>query len=506
MAVVAVLDCGTGSIRAVVAEVKSSTEVVVLDTFSREVDLRSVFQRGGFGRREMDQIIATVQDIDTALHAYEPEMIRAVATSAWRSASNAEIVIERLRQECSFTVEVIDGGEEARLYYEAFNRLLASEQVSALQGDAIMADLGSGGTMISLISGGKLVQSFEEHFGVLRLINDFKNLKDSIDFLQALDRYAHGAATMMITRLQRRRVKHLIVTGDEIRRLVRILNPDAQGRIPEMHVSALRGWYERCQERSLVSLTEDLSLTLDEVVATLIGASLVCYLCESLDADKVRVPQLSLRDGLIADFMPDAQGPHHLNRTHLLAAARQLARKFHSNIPYAKNTAVLAGQLFDQTKELHRLAKRERALLEFAAWVHDIGSYINVRSRHKHTYYIMKSVDVAGLTELEREVVAQVARYHRRSVPHEGHSEFTALPQRERVVVRYLAALLRIAYALDVERKQRITSLHCQFTAGALILRVERRQVTLERWSLQRRSGLFSEVFGLDVKILPMEA
>ena len=173
---------------------------------------------------------------------------------------------------------------------------------------------------------------------------------------------------------------------------------------------------------------------------------------------------------------------------------------------YSANTASLAAQLFDQTAELHQLGERERVLLEFAALVHDIGAFVNVRSRHKHTFYLIESADIAGLTLLEKSVVAHVARYHRRASPGATHDEYMALPRRQRVTVRVLSALLRLAYALDVERAQR-NSFGIVFNnrQRTFYLHVDRRQIALERWSMIDKSSLFREVFGLDVVLMPRE-
>ena len=217
------------------------------------------------------------------------------------------------------------------------------------------------------------------------------------------------------------------------------------------------------------------------------------------------VPQFTLRDGLLAELLPGAHGPHYLDASHLLAEARQLVERFGGNLAYAENTASLAVQIFDQTRQLHHLGERERMLLEFSALVHDLGSYINVRNRHKHTMYLIQSVDIAGLTRIEKEMVANIARYHRKSPPEPHHDDFTRLPRRERVVVSYLAALLRLGYGLDVERCQRIRKVRVSVDGGRLLLHVDRRQIALESWSVAGKAAMFNDVFGLIPVVVPRE-
>ena len=233
------------------------------------------------------------------------------------------------------------------------------------------------------------------------------------------------------------------------------------------------------------------------------AACLMRHLGETVKAERILVPHFTLRDGLLADLLPGAHGAHHLDDDHLLAEARQLVTRYGANLAYCENTAELAVQIFDQTRDLHGLGERERVLLQFSALVHDVGSFINVRNRHKHTMYIVQAADIAGLTREEQDMVANVARYHRKSPPEPHHAEFMALERRHRVVVAYLAAILRLAYGLDVERSQRIKRVRCTVDGLRLLLKVDRRQIALERWSIAGKASLFREVFGLDVIVVP---
>jgi exopolyphosphatase / guanosine-5'-triphosphate,3'-diphosphate pyrophosphatase len=232
---------------------------------------------------------------------------------------------------------------------------------------------------------------------------------------------------------------------------------------------------------------------------------LLKHLSAEIASGKILVPYLTLRDGLIADQLPGAHGSYYLSADDLMAEGMQLVIRYGGNQDYANNTAALATQIFDQTVSLHGLGERERSLLSFSALVHDIGSYINVRNRHKHTMYIIQSADIAGLSAIEKEMVANVARYHRKSQPESHHLEFQSLPRGKRVVVSYLAAILRLAYGLDVERTQRIKKVRCEVSKGRLLMHVDRRQIALERWSLASKANMFEEVFGLQVAVVARE-
>nr|MBA2482284.1 HD domain-containing protein [Planctomycetota bacterium] len=339
----------------------------------------------------------------------------------------------------------------------------------------------------------------------IRLYEQFRELKDSTDFAITIDRYALGAAHMLLGRLPEGTVKHLVVTGGEVRKLVTLLVPESLGLLETLDPVVVNQWFERMQTATPQQRAEACGTDVFGAARLLPAASLIRHLCAISGADHVLVPQLTLRDGLLADLLPGAHGPHYLDAQHLLAEARQLVMRYGGNDDYANNTASLAVQIFDQTRDLHALGERERTLLEFSALVHDIGAYINVRERHKHSMYIILAADIAGLTADEQHIVAHIARYHRRASPQGHHRDFQALPRRSRVVVSYLASILRLAYGLDVERTQRIKKVRCEVSREHLLLHVDRRQIALERWSIDGKKGMFVETFGLNVKVVPRE-
>lgn len=500
---VAVIDCGTSSVRAFLAEINGD-EQRILEDLVYPVELTAGFTGGKLNREAMDAVVQAFVGITTAAAAYRITKIRAVATSALREANNSDVLIERIRTRFGIDLDVIDGGETARLYYSALRALCDKADLS-LHGNTLLIDIGAGSTCIGLIRSGKLVHSVDEHFGTIRLYDQFKELSDSIDFSVTIDRFAIGAARMMLVRLPSQTVTNLVVTGGEVRKLVQLLHAETGELMESLDPKQLEAWWQEISPLTPLARAERCGLDLFAAARLLPAAALIRHLCKESGAKKVSVPQVTLRDGLLADFLPGTEGAHHLDASHLIAEAKQLVARYGGNLEYAQNTASLAMQLFDQTHELHGLGERERTLLEFSSLVHDLGSYINVRNRHKHTMYIIQSADIAGLSQNEQDLVANIARYHRKSPPEPHHGEFTDLPRHDRVVVAYLASMLRIAYALDVERSQRVRRIRIKVDGRRLLIRVDRRQIALERWSVASKAGLFEEVFGLEVVVVPRE-
>jgi exopolyphosphatase/guanosine-5'-triphosphate,3'-diphosphate pyrophosphatase len=500
---VAVIDCGTSAVRALLVEVRADGPRT-LEDIVRPVDLGVGLTGGKLPHEIMAEVVDAVAGIRSAMSAYGISQVRAVATSGVRESANGDVLIERVRAATGIELEPIDGAEEARLYFAGLD-LLLRRTGGAFSANALVVEIGGGGTVLGLVADGKLVRSSDEHYGTVRVIERFAGMRDSVDYAVSVDRDAQGAARMMLLRYPVAAIGAVYANGGDVRRLLAQIRPGAEGPLEGLSATAIRRWYAEMRGLSHRARAERCGC--DERAADLLlpAAALLANTLAITGRDEVLVPRTTLRDGLLADLLPGALGPHHLDRDHLVAEARALVQRFGGDLPYAENTASMAVQIFDQTAALHGLKQRERALLEFAALVHDIGSYINVRERHKHTLYILDHSDIAGLTAAEKRMVGQIARYHRRSQPQPHHQPFQALDRREKVVVAQLASILRIAYALDVERSQRIRRLRCELAPGRLLIRVDRRQIALERNAIEDKKRMFEETFGLRVDVIPRQ-
>jgi exopolyphosphatase/guanosine-5'-triphosphate,3'-diphosphate pyrophosphatase len=151
---------------------------------------------------------------------------------------------------------------------------------------------------------------------------------------------------------------------------------------------------------------------------------------------------------------------------------------------------------------LHRLGQKEREWLEYAAVLHDIGYLINERQHHKHAYYLIKNSDLAGFTADEIDIVANVARYHRRSVPLKKHEAFTELSDSHQRTVRTLASLLRIADALDRSHFSVVDTLDVKLGDAVTIKLHVTGDAELETWAARSRADLFEQVFHRRVRFI----
>jgi len=137
-----------------------------------------------------------------------------------------------------------------------------------------------------------------------------------------------------------------------------------------------------------------------------------------------------------------------------------------------------------------------------AAILHEVGTYVSPRAHHKHSEYIILNSEIFGLDRLDVTIVALVARYHRHSGPRLEHTIYGGLSTEERIRVCKLAALLRVADALERTHVQRVSQLEIRQEAGKLRLRLPGlADAAVERLAMTSKADLFEQVFGLGVVI-----
>ena len=168
---------------------------------------------------------------------------------------------------------------------------------------------------------------------------------------------------------------------------------------------------------------------------------------------------------------------------------RQLVARFVAQAPHRIR--------FDELADLHRLPAAVRPFLEAAALLHDVGNAVSYQKHHRHTQYLIQNSDIPGLADRERDLVARVARFHRRSPPDLDHAAMDGLSLAEARLVRKLATLLRMADALDRSHHQPVASIRTRRVGHDVVLRLgARAPVGLELWDVRHEASLFRKVFG----------
>jgi exopolyphosphatase/guanosine-5'-triphosphate,3'-diphosphate pyrophosphatase len=503
---VAVLDMGATAIRLVIAEIGTDRHPRIVEEASRGVQIgRDTFSGSGVIRpRTADAAFAALEGFRQIMDGYGVTDVRAVATSAVREARNGDLFLDRVHARSAIEFEIINEAEEARLLYIAVRDAL--KRHPAIKGAwTLLAEVGGGSTNLTLLRYGQPVRSGVYALGAVRL-------RQRLD----LRRYAHELQVAILKRvianvideirveMPLHKVTQMVGIGGDMRLAASHIHAqestELAREIPRDALLAFSSEVEKLDDESLVS-----RFRLPAAEADTLMPSMLIYatLFTETAARRLIVTEASLRSGALIDLAePEAPIAAEDFEHQVLASAEALGNRFRFDRDHGRHVSLLATRLFDETREEHRLSSRERLLLQTASLLHDVGIHVGLRSHHKHSQYLLSAAQIFGLSTDETAVVANVARYHRGNLPQRSHLPYVELDQHERLLVNKLAALLRIANALDAEHLQKVRDIRLVKGEKAWVLElVPSGDVTMEQLAASARTDLFVEVFGHELLV-----
>ena len=496
---------GASAIRLVVAEISPGRPIRIIEEASRGVQLgRDTFSTGSIRPRTIDAALRALEGFRQIMDRYDVRHVRAVATSAVREARNGETFLDRIRGRTAIAFDIINEAEESRLVYLAVHDALRSH--AAFAGAwTLLAEVGGGSTSLTLLHEGLPNRSGVYALGAVRLRQQLDLRRLTHDLQTALlKRYIMNVIDEIRLEIPLQRITHVVAIGGDVRFAAAQIQggegSDSAREIGRDVFLAFCDEVERLDEESVVD-----RFRLPAVEAETLVPALLVYrtLLSETAAESLVVSDASLRVGVLLDLVEsdERRGTGNFERQ-VLASAEAVGQRYRFDRAHGHHVATLATRLFDDLRDEHGLAERERLLLQTAGLLHDIGIYVSLRSHHKHSQYLLTASQIFGLSDEETAIVSNIARYHRRGMPQRSHLPYIALDRQDRMIVNKLAAILRVANALDAEHLQKVRDLHVVRSEKAWVLELEGTgDLTMEQMAATARSDMFVEVFGRQLVI-----
>lgn len=505
---IAAIDIGSNAVRMVIAQVEPDGRIEVLERFQRAVRFgQDVFRQGRLGSRSMRAAVAIVRDYAQRLRSLDARRVRAVVTSTGREASNADTLLDRIFMATGLHVEIIDTSEESRLIVSAVCEALG-ELLDTQQGDALVADVGGGSTLLTVLRHGEIAASQSLRLGSIRLQETLSANDETPK--RSVELYRRQIAKEMLAPqrdLSLETIDRFVAVGGDARFAAKQIG--CQGDSPDAVEIRRKPFDElvaRCERMTAEELSSRYGISFAEAETLNPALQIYQILWRKTRAETMIVSNVSMRDGLLLEMARDATGQEDVVlQENIVQSALSLAHKYQVDVAHAELVAELAVRLFDELKADHGLKSRCRILLRVAAILHEVGGFVSNRSHHKHSYYLILNSEVFGLSREERRIVAHVARYHRRSTPKPIHTDYMVLPRSMRIVINKLAALLRVADALARGRIQRAEDMKMERCGDELVVYVAGDgDLFLEQRAITAKGNLFEEIYGLRVRLEPM--
>lgn len=498
---VAVIDIGTSAIRMVVAEIDPKTRIRYLENLQKPVRFgKDVFTKGRISVEVMREAVEILKNFKYVIDSYGVSKIQAIATSAVREADNRENFINQVFVRTGIDVEVIEGPEENRLELTAVEDALDGK-INLEKKNCLIIEVGSGSTEMIILNQGEVEVTRTLSIGSIRLPEEALSEKSEPAVVQRmLKRNIHETAVSAAKEFNFDKLDTFIALGGEMRFVAhQIIDP-----ISEKFAVLPKKDFVSVVNKILKKTPEDISQDygIPYAQAETLYVTFLFYLdfLNATRAEEVIVPMVSIRDGLLLEL---EQLFSKNKRTdvakQVISSARHLGAKYKYDKNHAACVTSIALKLFDLLKEDHGLGSKERLLLEVSGILHDIGTYISPAGHHKHALYLVNASEIFGLRKAEKEIVANVVRYHRRATPRQVHVPYMSLPRGDRAVVSKLAAILRVADALDNSHQQKIRQFVLEHTEKVYTIWAppEAGDISLERESLKRKGNMFTDVFGV---------
>jgi exopolyphosphatase/guanosine-5'-triphosphate,3'-diphosphate pyrophosphatase len=496
---IAAIDAGSNAVRLSVARAYSALDIEPLHTERYSLRLgEGVFVRHRFSDDIFKKAIKAFRHFKEVMDEFGVTHYRAVATSASREAHNRKTFTQQIKQKSTIVLEVISTAEESRLGREAALAALGPETPPRC-----VVDLGGGSLEISILRDHGVEQGAQIPVGTVRLMTTL-SIPGVIRPAQAeqVRRYVRALLESRLPSRPNLGECIAVALGGNAETLAAIAPGPREHGLPTLLLPLLRERVADILERDVRERMKTYAVRRDRADVMGVAALTFITLGRYLNLRSLTIPSVGIREGILQEIAREAfsrKEPHRYNAAarQLLVGTRSFARRLEYDQRHAEHVRELAIMLFDHLQPVHHLPAQSRVLLEAGALLHDVGHMVSHRGHHKHGEYLALNGDIQGLEPRDRAIVAAMVRYHnRKSEPAGHHVAYSSLANGDQRIARRLAAILRIAEALDHSHRQRVTNLNAAFRRGAVGLQIVARGDAAEDLRDANRSAeLFEKEF-----------
>lgn len=499
----AAIDIGTNSIRCIIVETDGEKRFRVLDDEKATVRLgeglaaNGILSEAACGRAR--EALLRMRKIIEGLGV---SAIEAVATSAVRKAENGGRFIADIKQQTGIGIRVIDGEEEAELaalsvwhHFDMGNSRYA------------ILDIGGGSVEIISATGTHIEETASLELGAVFLTETFltedpisereyrklrkyirKMVRKSTALLE--DGFpvlvgSGGTITSIGSMIMSRRAE----TYDTLQGY-EILHSEV------VHLLAMLSRSSTKERRSIPGLNAERA---DIIVG---GVAAIEGIMRHFNVNILKINERGIREGLIIKSLLKHGMLESGEPPTWKSSVEALARSCHADHVHCQQVCRFAGDIFAALADAYGFTERHRQLLEAAAMLHDIGYFISYNQHHKHSYHLIRHANLFDFSPREKELIANLARYHRKALPRKGHENYARLGEEDRDLVRKLGGILRLADGLDRRRSQKVKSLACQLKKGQFrIALTGEDDLSVELYGGRIKGDLFEDAFGLSLHL-----
>lgn len=497
---IAAIDVGSHAVRMKIGEINRAGNFKELESFRKIAVLgHDTFTTGKVSIASVDTLCEILGNFKKTMNDYGVRHYTAMATSAIREAKNRDYILDQIQIKTGFEVQVIDNTQEQYLTLKAVKYNIENYDQLIDEG-VIVVVIGAGSIQVTAYMEGELRSSQNVKMGALRIKEILGDMKNTvIKYNNILEEYIRVNMEGLIVGEGSEAYKHLIVVGGEMSVLSKMVDLGVQ-KVSTMKKKELTSLYNLLLPMEVEEIRYNYQIKKERADIIQPSLMLLNYFAEMTGSKDIIIPNVSLVDGIVRHIHENLYNlrlDDAVTRD-IITNATVLAEKFGYNKVHCSYVENIALQLFDKLKKVHGM-KLERQHLRVAAILHDIGKFISLDKHSNHSYELIRSLELFGMSKTDMEVIGLVSKFHGMTAPTNTRQDFGHLEIDRRLVTAKLIAILRLADSMDRGHGQKIAIKSIKVKDKLLTIKgTSKVDTTLEEWNFSRKSIYFQDVFGIE--------
>lgn len=498
----AAIHLGSEKLSMQITEYRNLDRFKIIERVNRRIRLgEAAFKNKIIPFELVSEICEILVGFKRLMQEYGVEEYEFQATTAVREAGNQVFLLDQIYSKTGLKVDVVDMPLEIYTKFVSIRNTLRNAKISSEREGMLMMDISSGGLGVTLVQDEQIRYQENFHVGIIRIKESFaRNRRESMHFNKALTEFLSSTIGPVRQELEQGGVHYLVLSGTETELLLHMLGLDEKEPVHRIKAEVLHAFFDEMRRMNLTQLIS--AYKIPEQVAELALPTILLYeqLLHLLPAQEIVITADSFIDGMQLLHIGRATNPamRKLWEQELISLFHCIGKRYLYDRHHVQQVERLAITIFDAVAKNYSLGEYERLLLRATCILHDIGKYICMRSHSLYSYQLISSTDILGLSDRDRQIVALASYYHANNFFDQAKPLAPKVPKDLVAVVAKLAAIVRMADALDRSYLQKIRSCSVTLKDNQLLIRAASKEdLALEIWTFEDKAAFFEEVFGI---------